>query len=200
MVTYRDSNSKIFTGFKTNHAGKHMNKRTDGFTLVELLTTVLVSAIILSYAIPSFLDFVEKTSTRTAAEDLLESFRNARLTAIEQKAYVVVCHSKTGAGCDGTWDDGYLVFNDKNDNGAYDSGEEIISFQRFKDSLTIKVASATNNYKVYFDQNGWTSGSANSLLICAKPGTNKNGYQLVINRAGRIRVEDSSEDWNGHSC
>ena len=179
-----------------------MNKRTDGFTLVELLTTVLVSAIILSFAIPSFLDLVEKTSTRTAAEDLLESFRNARLTAIEQKAKVIICASSDGATCNnstGTWSTGYLVFKDNDGDGVPNAPGDIVSYQRFKDSLFVKIPSGTN-YKVHFNQNGWTPGSANSLLICTRPGTNKNGYQLVVNRAGRIRIEDSSMNWNGHSC
>ena len=171
-----------------------MNRTQQGFTLIELMTVVIIMAITIAWGIPAFSDLIERTSTRSAAESIVESFRAARLTAVQQKKRIVLCSTNDGASCGATWDDGFLVFEDTNENRSLDAGEAVLHHETFKDSLLVKVGSNTQ-YKIYIDSNGWTPGSADSLLVCAKPGERDNGYRIVINRAGKIRIEDSTVAW-----
>ncbi|MCG7995389.1 MAG: GspH/FimT family pseudopilin [Candidatus Thiodiazotropha taylori] len=63
-------------------------KGTKGFTLVELLMAVVVASIILTIAIPAFLDLSERTSVATTSNELLAGVLLARSEAVRQEANV----------------------------------------------------------------------------------------------------------------
>ena len=175
-----------------------MDKQKEGFTLIEALVVVLVMAILLGIGMPSFLDLVEKYRTESETKILLEALRVARLNAIEEQQHIVVCTSNNGTACNGSWNDGFIVFRDDNNNHARSADEEILFQHQFREKITVKTGSGSNQ-NMYFNANGWTPGSADSLLICARQGDNTHGYRLVINRAGRLRIEDSSVVWRNAS-
>jgi len=54
-----------------------------GFTLVELMVAVVVLAILVALAVPSFTDFFERGRVRNAAEDLVSLVSNARAEAVK---------------------------------------------------------------------------------------------------------------------
>lgn len=174
-----------------------MDKPIEGFTLIETMVVLMVMGIILGLGMPSFLNLIEKMSTESEAKVLIEGLRTARLVAIEERQNVIACPSDDGSTCGSDWDKGFLVFRNSDNadgNTTLDADEEILFTHQFKDSVIVKTGSGQNQRFLY-DENGWSTGSAESLLICAKAGTNKNGFRVVINRAGRIRVEDSTVTW-----
>lgn len=61
-----------------------------GFTLIELMVTVSVLAIVLAVAAPSFSEFVAGQKVKTAANDLTTALILARSEAIKRNADIVV--------------------------------------------------------------------------------------------------------------
>ena len=171
-----------------------MDKKTAGFTLFELLTTLVLMAILLSFGIPSFLNLIEKMGTESETQTIIEGLRTARLIAIEEKSNIVVCPSSNGTSCGNSWDAGFIIYRDNDASQSKDADEEIIFTHEFKDSVTVKTGSGQNQ-SFFFNTSGWAAGSAESLLVCANASTNKNSFRIVINRAGRIRVEDWHVNW-----
>jgi type IV fimbrial biogenesis protein FimT len=180
-----------------------MDKPTEGFTLIETLVVLMVMGVILALGTPSFLNLIEKMSTESETKALVEALRTARLVAIEERQGVVVCPSANGLSCGASssdWASGFLAFRDNNNDKSLDAGEEVLFTHNFRQSVLVKIPNDINR-KFYYNENGWTPGSASSVLICAKENQNKNGFRVVVNRAGRIRVEDSNSTWpNGMSC
>jgi type IV fimbrial biogenesis protein FimT len=81
-----------------------------GFTLVELMVTLAVVAILLGLAIPSFNDAILGTKLSTYANSLVASANVARSEAIKRNAAVTMCVSTDGASCaSGNWDQGWIV-------------------------------------------------------------------------------------------
>jgi len=104
-----------------------MDKRTQsGFTLYELLITVVIVGVILSFGIPNMLQFNQNGRMTGAANDLHAAFHLARSESSRAKTNITVCASANalaaGANCGGTWNQGFIVFVDEdgdiNRNGA----------------------------------------------------------------------------------
>lgn len=101
--------------------------RAAGFTLVELMVTVAVLAIILAIGMPSFSAIVQRNRLTTAANELVGTFQTAKMEAIRRNSRVVICPTSSGNGCSGVDDwSRVVVFVDENSNGAKDSAETLV--------------------------------------------------------------------------
>ena len=96
-----------------------MKKRTQsGFTLYELLITLLIVGVVLTLGIPNLSDFTRNSRVTSTANDLHAAFHMARSEAARAKTNVTICASAKSmdgaADCGGTWDQGYIIFLDDN--------------------------------------------------------------------------------------
>lgn len=83
-----------------------------GFTLIELLVTMVVAAIILSIAVPSFQTQIRDNRSIALGEDFASAINFARSEAVKRSARVSLCASRSSTDCDGAWTDGFIVFVD----------------------------------------------------------------------------------------
>jgi type IV fimbrial biogenesis protein FimT len=85
--------------------------RSHGFTLIELIITVVLVAVLLSWAVPNFQALIKNSRLNTQANDLLADINLARSEAIKRRTDVVLCTSTNGTSCavGGNWKDGRLV-------------------------------------------------------------------------------------------
>lgn len=166
--------------------------RLSGFTLVEMLITVAVVAILLVIGIPSF-RFVTN-SNRIAAEinGLLGDMQFARSEAIKEGNPVTVCVSSDGLTCAGTavntWQSGWIVFSDLNGNAAVDAGSDtILRVQKTFASTDTFVA--TNNVgAVTFNREGYANGIANGTMMQLHDSSNNHNWTrcLSVNLVGLV--------------
>ncbi|MCG8485931.1 MAG: GspH/FimT family pseudopilin [Chromatiales bacterium] len=63
-------------------------KGTKGFTLIELIITLVVASIMLAVGIPAFLNLSERTSVATTSNELLAAVLLARSEAVRQETNV----------------------------------------------------------------------------------------------------------------
>jgi type IV fimbrial biogenesis protein FimT len=104
---------------------KNMNKNY-GFTLIELIITTLILAIILAFAIPSFKETIDKNQVLVAANDLLSDIRLARNEAITQNTPMTLCSSTNGTSCTATYfSKGWIIL--RNSDNAIISVREKLS-------------------------------------------------------------------------
>ena len=98
-----------------------METRTQaGFTLYELLITVLIVGVILTFAVPNMQGFAANSRMTSTANDMHAAFHLARSESSRAKTNISICPSIDFASCGGTWEDGYIVFVDENGNIAVD--------------------------------------------------------------------------------
>lgn len=91
-----------------------MEKRAQqGFTLYELMITVVIIAVIVAYGVPNFGDFIKNNRMTSTANDLHAAFQMARSEAARAKTNITICASLNESTCGGTWDQGYIVFVDE---------------------------------------------------------------------------------------
>jgi type IV fimbrial biogenesis protein FimT len=170
-----------------------------GFTLIELLMVLAVMAILAALATPSMARLVDSTRLTSASNGFLAAMYYARSEAIKRNGPVALCKSATGLGCavTGGWEQGWIVFHDTNNNGTADAGELIVQHsQALPDGFKLSGNQNVAGY-ISFTPSGRTrlvSGAfqAGTLTLCKASGEEIGARQIVINNAGRARVEKLS--------
>ena len=130
-----------------------MDKRIQtGFTLYELLITVLIVGVILTFAVPNLQDFVRNSRMTATANDLHSAFHLARSESSRAKTNITVCASSNAlaaaADCGGTWDQGYIVFVD--DNGDLNRSGQTETVLRAHGAIADGVKMAVAGDATYF--------------------------------------------------
>ena len=85
-----------------------------GFTLIELMVTLAVLAIVLGIAVPSFTQQIRNNSSVALTSEFQTALSYARAEAVKRATRVSICPSTNGASCLGAsdWHKGWLVFVD----------------------------------------------------------------------------------------
>jgi type IV fimbrial biogenesis protein FimT len=106
--------------------------RQQGFSLLELMIVIVVMAILLAIAVPSFRETMQRSQVGSATNELLASFDYARSEAISRGQMVSMCPSTTGTSCAGgtTLETGWMIYTypagATSANKAYDASTGIL--------------------------------------------------------------------------
>ena len=105
-------------------------KTQAGFTLYELLITLIIVGVVMSYGMANLSDFTKNGRMTATANDLHAAFHMARSESSRAKTNITICGSAdpmgNGADCDGTWEQGYIVFIDTDGDLLRAGGTETI--------------------------------------------------------------------------
>jgi type IV fimbrial biogenesis protein FimT len=126
---------------------------TGGFTLVELMVTIVVLAILLGLAIPAFRTLMQNDQQWVQTNNLLLSLNTARSDAIKNDlaAGAQVCSSNTGLTCTGTpWNQGWIVLGADPGNPGNPKVLQAVGALPTGTTLT----EASNNLAIPFQSNG----------------------------------------------
>ena len=101
-------------------------ERQQGFTLVELLITIVVVSILLATAVPSFMQAIKNNRVAGQANSFVVSTQMARNEAVKRGASTTICAANTAMNAcssSGTdWSNGWIVFSDLNRDGVLNAG------------------------------------------------------------------------------
>lgn len=81
--------------------------RSAGFTLVEMMTTIAVAAVLVAMAVPSFSGIAERNRLRNAAEKLRSDVKLARSESLRRNRPVVMTFANASGGA--TWCYGFRL-------------------------------------------------------------------------------------------
>lgn len=99
-----------------------------GFTLVELMITILIAAILMAVAVPGFKTMSQNSHQRNAVNDIQVMLARVRTEVVARRMGVTVCPSTDQATCSGevSWETGWIVFADRNLDGVVDADDDTI--------------------------------------------------------------------------
>lgn len=148
-----------------------------GFTLIELMVTIAVLAILLAVAIPSYQTFVMNSRMASQTNDLITALSLARSEAVKRAANVTVCASSNSTTaiptCTGGWAQGWIV---------RDAGGTPIRVQSaLSGASTLSGGIST----ITFTANGRTATAATTLTLCPPSPAVVQGRAIQIESTGR---------------
>lgn len=161
-------------------------RKNSGFTLVELMTTIAIIAVLAAVAIPNMIAWLPDYRLRSGAAEMLSALQLARLSAIKENAEVAV-RFDTGS-------DEYLVFVDNGEGGgtpgneSQDGSERVIRSGKMAPDAQIDSAGFSGGLsRVSFTGRGLTKGFRVGTVMLE----NSKGHQkeIVVNMTGRCRIK-----------
>ena len=162
-----------------------------GFTLIELLVTMSVAVILLTVAVPAFQTFVLNSRRVALANELVLALTYAKSEAVKRGIQVTVCSRQDDTTCAGstTWDAGWLVFVDNDDDGVIDTGDTPpdVVLQVHPSLPAGSTLRAAADQRVTFDPTGFTPGFNDTFRLCDGRGTAE-GRSIVVSAQGRVRT------------
>lgn len=177
-----------------------------GFTLVELMVTVAVLAIVMAVAVPSFTNLINSNRLTAQANEVLAGLILARTEAIKRNESMVFCHTTDGANCSAPpaagWQ-GWLV-RDTVGNTVVATGITLSQQLAMLSSNNVTNAVINNvSHSLRFNPQGLIrSGNANNplngiLRVClANVSVQPNIRDIEIRSGGQTRVVSVSEGQN----
>lgn len=187
--------------------------RQHGFNLLELMFTLAVAAIVLGIGIPNLRDLARNSRIAAETNDLVIGFHAGRSEAVKQRANVTLCASPDASAetptCGTDFFEGWMVFVDRNGNGAVDlDADPEISDVVIEAHGPMRAGLAVNSDNNYFafapsgfgrDLAGLGT-RASYLLVCDSRGNEDVGdgrsaaRVLVISSTGRPQLLNSVAD------
>lgn len=146
-----------------------------GFTLIELIITILVLAIMLAFAIPNWVPFIQGNRLAAAQSDFMASLAYARSEAAQASLPV---HMTPGAppafGTD--FSTGWTVWIDNTNSGVWAAGDTL----RTHSSLTKVVAMMAAPNDIVFAPTGFLQAGAPQQVTLCDATVLTNTYQIHV--------------------
>ena len=166
-----------------------------GFTLIELMVTIAVAAVLMAWAAPNFVEFRRNSALTSTTNTLTAALNSARSEAMKHSAFAMVVPQDNA-----NWATGWRVFVDKNLNQTFDAGTDqlVLEQMALPDFLLISGngTAAEGSPYVLYNGSGYsrTKNGAFGALTFTIERNDVTGDQrtqqtrrLIVSRTGRVR-------------
>ncbi|MDX1803888.1 MAG: GspH/FimT family pseudopilin [Alcanivorax sp.] len=167
--------------------------RDAGFTLVELMVTLVVVSVFLFYAVPSFTQLYRNNQMTNQANSILGAVQLARAEAVHLGKGTAVCGSSDGSACDGSWGTGWIVFvDDSGNNTAPPTANDILRTATLKTGIDVATAGL---FRFTPQGTRWPEGTAGQQslkTVTIKRSTcgNEKARAITVEPGGRASAEE----------
>ncbi|MEW6991288.1 GspH/FimT family pseudopilin [Colwelliaceae bacterium 6441] len=183
-----------------------LKHKYQGFTLVELLISVSILAVLMAVALPNLNNFLVKSRVDNEISELHRLILTARNAAINSGRNVTLCPLTPQNTCGNNWKNELSVFTNVDNTATFDpNNEELIKTKaKVSDSDTLKL---NQNTFVYSPTGRLLSGNNSVFTYCPKDHSTL-ARGLNISLSGRVYAsqdtdnDDKDEDRSGNefSC
>lgn len=167
-----------------------------GFSLIEAVVVLVLLATLVATAVTTVGDVVAGLRLANVSNDVLQHLHLARSEAIKRNTRVALCKSADGESCvaGGRWDQGWVLFQDRNNNGSRDPGEDLLqNVPPLPAGYLLTANTPLGRYVSYgpYGDAKMTSGAfqAGTFTVCRASAEAGEGRQIIINAGGRPRVK-----------
>ncbi len=179
-------------------------RSNQGFTLVELMLTVVILAVVIGIALPSFQTMVVNNRIISQINEAMSLISYARSEASKRPdARVTLCPSSDGSSCSGAaaWESGWIALLDVDGDQTLDAddGDRILMVgEPMAGGNTFRIAGFNGNSFIQFDGGGQPVSPGalgafdGSLVICDSRGDEfARGVVVMVSGQTRLARDDN---------
>jgi len=157
--------------------------RQRGFTLVELMVTLAVVAVVAGLAFPWMGQTIRNGQMTSQGNSLLGGMQYARGESLARGQTVTICGSSDGVNCDDDWGGGWIVFVDADGDKTPNAAEDVLRTYTADSAID-----TSTNVRPSFTRKGRLDNAGNPLSVLIKRSDcGKEGSRTVsITSGGRI--------------
>ena len=163
-------------------------ERQTGFTLIELIITLIVLSILLTIAVPNYVTWIKNNRIDAATRNLTGAFQLARSEAVSRQIAITV-------NSGGNWSNGLTIYTDTTTTGntTYSSATDILIKNLDFSMEGITTSSNDGNNFISFTSTGLLNEGANQRLIavCDDRGATQ-GTLITLNVVGRTTISGAT--------
>lgn len=159
-----------------------MPNKDQGFTLVELLITVSLLAIVCSIAVPALDNLIAYNRQQALLTQVQEAIQKARSHAVLHRQTVVLCGTNDATSCSSDWSKGWL--------SLMETTQEVLDVTQLPTSDELRW-SGFGDRRIRFRANGTSPLSNGRFYQCHKQAV---AWQLILSRQGRLKQGTSAEN------
>lgn len=164
------------------------SRASNGFTLLELLITLSIAAILLAAVAPSLTNLTAQHRVDSVADTLMRALYLARTESIKRGGRVVTCLADSAANCTSASPDSIVIFSDSDKTASATDTSDLIKTVQL-DPASIKVT--YNRSFLAYNAMGLASGTNGTFTICGPAGK---GALVIVSSLGRAR---KGRDYDG---
>lgn len=169
-----------------------------GFSLLELLVTVLLASLILSLGVPSLAATLAKSRQTAEINALFHALYLARKESQRRRHVVSLCPSSNGRSCrpGRDWSSGWIMFEnaDRDEPPERDAGEALVHSHTVAGGLRI-----TANRRG-FTSRGVRKRATNGTFVVCDRAARIAPKALVVSYTGRPRVARRQRNGAAYAC
>lgn len=175
-----------------------MRQVTAGYSLYELIMTLVLVALVLTLGLPSFGGIVANHRLRVEVDALFHAIHLARKESVMRRRVVTICPSRDGQGCEQTfdWSAGWIMFvnNDRDRQARRDPGEALLQVHDVRPNTRI-----TAN-RMSFTLRSTELRATNGTLVFCDAARRADNRALIISYTGRPRVARKDRRGRPYNC
>jgi len=156
-----------------------------GFTLLELLITLAIIAILLSLTTMGLQSFFLKNQHTASVNQLLNALSFARHSAITRHMPVSLCPTIDKKTCHNEWNQGYMVFLYRTSINPVNAKDILAVYSRTTDTLNITNSRAL----ITFQANGQSPASNSTFIFSTSHTEPAITTKIILNNSGRVTLD-----------
>lgn len=161
-----------------------------GFTLIELMVTIAILAILTVMAVPMVTDAIKRHEKKTIVNEIRLILLGARSMAFTNKSFVIVCPTMDNSHCSKNNPVNLISFIDKNQNKKYDHNDELINSMniQLKHGYLKFGFGGRKSYMRFSPNNGKPIGSQGNITYCDKENKATHHKSVIMSEHGVARI------------
>ncbi|WP_028767530.1 GspH/FimT family pseudopilin [Shewanella fidelis] len=162
-----------------------MQKKQSGFTLVELMVTIAVAAILLTVGMPSLTSMYDGYRAESNIRSIQQAIQFARNHALSYGTRITIC-PLSSTSCGSNWIGGFSVFVDNGTLNTIDGTDQLLlEIAPFNSKDFIDYDQST----ITIDSDGFISSNFNSGLLsyCPSSKSSPESMALQLSISGKVR-------------